>query len=397
MSNIRVDLDYTIRDGLEIKFRSPASCSAITGLIVYYPGADGTITSKVFALADAHGNNVGDIDHLFAENVVVKVILDVSTGMAFVQNADTNAYLEAQLASKRPNTWMPTASDVGALPIGGGKLTGQLNVGDNVYMHSNGEGGNIGIVPPSSSGVQNWEIDAHDGNLRFYNFADDGTYNESLKLYKDGSFGSGNTSKTRERLGITPGNIGAAPSGFGLGGQAKYVGDLNSATESGFYYFDEPSNRPFSYGTLIVAKRAGNVVTQIAHTTSGDRGLVAFRVKDGSWQPWEYLNPLTADYVEYRTTKRYFGKPVYIRAFGVASIPVNASTTVGHGIGNVAKPLSITGYIDYGSNKVTVPYHDSDTNWVGMTFQPGSCTFASGTQGGGTPAYVILEYTKTTD
>lgn len=102
MSNIRVDVGYTIKDGTEIKFRSPVDCSAITGLIVYYPGSNGNITSKVFAFADAHGNNVGDIDHLFAENVVVKVILDVTTGMAFVQNADTNAYLEAQFASKAP-------------------------------------------------------------------------------------------------------------------------------------------------------------------------------------------------------------------------------------------------------------------------------------------------------
>ena len=94
MSNIRVDVGYAIHDGSEIKFRSPVDCSAITGLIVYYPGAGGNTTSKVFALADAHGNNVGDIDHLFAEDVVVKVILDVTKGMAFVQNADTNAYLE---------------------------------------------------------------------------------------------------------------------------------------------------------------------------------------------------------------------------------------------------------------------------------------------------------------
>lgn len=94
MSNIRVDVEYVIHDGSELKFRSPVDCSAITGLIVYYPGADGNTTSKVFALADAHGNNVGDIDHLFAEDVVVKVILDVTKSMAYVQNADTNAYLE---------------------------------------------------------------------------------------------------------------------------------------------------------------------------------------------------------------------------------------------------------------------------------------------------------------
>ena len=95
--NIRVNMTTSIKDGTEVVFRSPVDCSQVTGLVVYYDGG-----SKEFAFADAHGNNVGDIDHLFAEDVVVKVILDVTKGMAFVQNADTNAYLEAQLASKAP-------------------------------------------------------------------------------------------------------------------------------------------------------------------------------------------------------------------------------------------------------------------------------------------------------
>ena len=75
MANIRVDLNETIKDGSAIMFRSPVDCSAITGLIVYYDNAS---ASKEFVLADAHGHNVGDIDHLFTENVVVKVILDVT-------------------------------------------------------------------------------------------------------------------------------------------------------------------------------------------------------------------------------------------------------------------------------------------------------------------------------
>ena len=98
MSNIRVDLNCPIKDGTEVVFRSPVDCSQVTGLIVYYPGENGNTTSKEFAFADAHGNNVGDIDHLFAENVAVKVILDDTTSMAFVQNADTNAYLEGRFA-----------------------------------------------------------------------------------------------------------------------------------------------------------------------------------------------------------------------------------------------------------------------------------------------------------
>ena len=92
--NIRVDLSTPIFDGAEVKFRSPADCSQVTGLVVCYDGG-----SQEFIFADAHGNNVGDIDHLFTEDVVVKVILDVTKGMAFVQNADTNAYLESRFES----------------------------------------------------------------------------------------------------------------------------------------------------------------------------------------------------------------------------------------------------------------------------------------------------------
>ena len=94
MANIRVNVNYTIKDGSKIVFRSPVDCSAITGLVVYYPAEDGTDTYKEFVLADAHGHDVGNIDHLFSENVIIKVILDVTAGMAYVQNADTNAYIE---------------------------------------------------------------------------------------------------------------------------------------------------------------------------------------------------------------------------------------------------------------------------------------------------------------
>lgn len=101
--NVRVDLQYAIQDGTEVVFRSPVDCSQVTGLVVYYPDGE-DIVSQEFLFADAHGNNVGDVDHLFSENAVVKVILDVITGMAFVQNADTNAYLEDRLAEAVTHT-----------------------------------------------------------------------------------------------------------------------------------------------------------------------------------------------------------------------------------------------------------------------------------------------------
>lgn len=94
MANIRADVPYTIKDGSEVGFRSPVDCSQITGLVVYYTAEDGTTASQEFLLTDAHGQDVGNIDHLFAEDVIVKVILDCTHGKAYVQNADTNDYIE---------------------------------------------------------------------------------------------------------------------------------------------------------------------------------------------------------------------------------------------------------------------------------------------------------------
>ena len=98
MANISVNSPVPVYDGQPLTFRSPADCSAISGLIVHYH--DGKVaTSKTFQFADAHGNNVGDYD-LFAADALVKVILDTDTSLAFVQNADTNAYLEGRFDEK---------------------------------------------------------------------------------------------------------------------------------------------------------------------------------------------------------------------------------------------------------------------------------------------------------
>lgn len=95
--NVRVNLNYTIYDGAEIVFKAPCDASEVTGLIVYYPVGTEEVSS-VFAFGDAHTNDLGNIDDLFAKGAVVKVIIDTETSMAFVQNAATNAYLENRFA-----------------------------------------------------------------------------------------------------------------------------------------------------------------------------------------------------------------------------------------------------------------------------------------------------------
>ncbi len=127
MSKIRIDLEATLINGQTLTFQSPADCSQITGLIVYYPEGNGT-TSKDFKFVDAHGVDVGSgTISLFAENVLVKVVLDTDQGKAYVQNADTNAYLEEQFADM--------------FRLSGGTMTGMINMlkGDSNAGIMNGE------------------------------------------------------------------------------------------------------------------------------------------------------------------------------------------------------------------------------------------------------------------
>jgi hypothetical protein len=94
MPNIRVDASYTIVDGSEVVFLAPCNCDEVSGLKVYHPGG-----SKVFTFKDAHGTALTGIGSLFAAGVLVKAILDVTNGYAYLQNADTNAYLEKKFTS----------------------------------------------------------------------------------------------------------------------------------------------------------------------------------------------------------------------------------------------------------------------------------------------------------
>ena len=96
MANIRIDLNHTPLNGETVSFRAPCNASDIAGLTIYYVDNGGATVSREFTLNDANGNDIGSIDSIFAEGAIVKVILDTDLNNAFVQNPDTNAYLEGK-------------------------------------------------------------------------------------------------------------------------------------------------------------------------------------------------------------------------------------------------------------------------------------------------------------
>lgn len=134
MANIRVDINYPISDGLQLTFKAPCPCNEVTGLVVYYPTAVGSTSmlSKTFTFKDSHCNDLTGLGNLFTKNAYVKVVLDTVNSVAYIQNADTNAYLENKFNSKASIELVNTKADKPTV------LTKTLGVGDtSITLTSN--------------------------------------------------------------------------------------------------------------------------------------------------------------------------------------------------------------------------------------------------------------------
>ena len=114
-----------------------------------------------------------------------------------------------------------------------------------------------------------------------------------------------------------------APGGYGLGGNAKWLteaDDVNAISESGWYAWDSPHTPKnainLAYSTIMRVDAQNAVVNVktiygVAENLLG-AAIVARNMTYGSHiSDWEYENPPMTFGVEYRTTARYLGKPVY--------------------------------------------------------------------------------------
>ena len=127
MAYIKLELDHPIGDGESLTFKAPCDCTeATSGVKIYYPtitDEDSTTTSQIFKFRDAHGNNITTLGNLFLSGAYVKIIADTTNNYAYIQNADTNQYLETQLSSKAPAyTYGTTDLTAGTSALETGKL-----------------------------------------------------------------------------------------------------------------------------------------------------------------------------------------------------------------------------------------------------------------------------------
>lgn len=187
------------------------------------------------------------------------------------------------------------------------------------------------------------------------------------------------------------------PGRFGLGTPAQLRASANDCKLSGWYMtaFNVP-NAPDGdggYWLIRVDGRDDAVLYQTAYANRQNSGVPNSVIcrryyVNSEWSPWEYITPPMQLGVEYRTTERYNGKPVYVKAVNCGMLVGDKS--VEHGVANMkacievngcAGPQNLVGNASTGSITVdssvikTVVYSDIPHE----------------------DSIVIIKYTKTTD
>lgn len=213
-------------------------------------------------------------------------------------------------------------------------------------------------------------------------------------------------------IGLEEALASKAPAGYGLGGIGHDCVDCNEVIASGFYSLMGSSlvNGPGSdlpYGNMLVLNRHNNHITQVVFRGN----IMALRYCiDGTWGEWEWVNPPMVSGVEYRTTKRYNGKPVYTKlvkhTFTATTGNANGVTTfaINGGCSVVADIVSLSAvFVGSSGDKYIIPTMGGNGNvWLGVNrvssgnlytvFVIVNDVFSTGSHG-----EVIYEYTKTTD
>lgn len=192
----------------------------------------------------------------------------------------------------------------------------------------------------------------------------------------------------------TAADVGAAPDGFGLGTKCTNVESLDTINVNGWYAFIgdiAPDNAGWWVAFYTMSGSMGNLL-------AFKNGFIAQKKKYyDTWGDWEWLNPPMQIEVEYRTTERFNGKPVYRKLINFGQLPNNSTKTVFISDESV-NLLSAFGY-QYNSNQI-IPngcYGGDASKQVLVGGNGQNLIIATNFTPNETNAYIEVKYTKTAD
>lgn len=110
------------------------------------------------------------------------------------------------------------------------------------------------------------------------------------------------------------------PMDYGLGTVCQPIGSWNDALVNGYYKSnkDGPDNY-WWWGEVIAYADNSSVVQHVMRWVDGNISHVWRTGARDAWGEWEWENPPMTSGVEYRTTERLNGKPVYTTYFNIGA------------------------------------------------------------------------------
>lgn len=213
-----------------------------------------------------------------------------------------------------------------------------------------------------------------------------------------------------------------SPSGFGYGGTAVLLSstflrsdaELEAALEpilrsiAGgetklIRFVGYPDNSDYSWFGIL-SNSSNNYGSMFAHSAYNCGQMISKAKVGGIWQPLEWEHPPMVLGVEYRTTERYKGKPVYTKLVDFGSLPNTTFKSIETGVVNGCDILSVTGQT---SSNVIIPYlsrsvitsgkYEQGYQIIFQNISAGSITISCASDYSSLTATVLIKYTKTTD
>lgn len=178
--------------------------------------------------------------------------------------------------------------------------------------------------------------------------------------------------------------------------------DLNNICIAGWYHwFDSaPANAPYLYGLMRVDAGYGNVpnkyALQTVHQSAGE-AMVQRGAPDNGWTPWEYIAPPMVTGVEYRTTKRINGKPVFTKKISFNGLDASGSKSIFLGTDEAKAAWIVSAVLTdpddttSDANFISIPHHNVITigilgRWISIKWTGDYSKYTDGT--------IVVEYVK---
>ena len=311
------------------------------GMELPTPEEIGAVSEEAFSVAQTDISNLkSDVNELYDH-----------------ARSDGNPHkVTASQVGARPDTWMPTAQEVGARPDTWMPTAAQVGARPADWMPSAAD---VGARPNT------WVPSASEVGARANTWLP------------------------------TIAEIGAAPAGYGLGGaptKQLALDQLDNTFASGWYLLAAQGTTIngvyFNYACVFVHGMGNGTCVQEIRPFAQNAVLRRYAY-NSAWNEWECENPPMNLGVEYRTTERWNGKPVYTTLVSVGNLPNKNTASVSHGFG-VKTAIRSIGTIDDAS---TIPYSAWGST-VDVTVTPNSIVLTTNYDASASKAKVQMWYTK---